>query len=246
MKQASRKRAWIAGLVFALMGAVAGGALAGISTTRHNLSSGNAIATATDGSSTTIRSTDQDEICVFCHTPHQALKNNNIPLWNHNLSTQASYGVYTSLTYSATDTADLGGKTEVNAEISNLCLSCHDGTVAINSFNNPSNTNASTLMVGTKTDGTMPDNVAGVFNANLGSDLTNDHPVNFTYDAALVTRDGGTSLKAPSALTGVKLFNNKVQCASCHDPHTSADPSGKAFLRVAQTGSALCFACHTK
>jgi len=81
---------------------------------------------------------------------------------------------------------------------------------------------------------------------NLGTDLTNDHPVNFTYDAALVTADGGSGLKAPGTLAGVKLFSNKVQCASCHDPHTSADPSGKALLRVSQTGSALCFACHSK
>lgn len=240
MKQASRKRAWIAGLVFALMGAVAGGALAGISTTRHNLSSGNAIATATDGSSTTIRSTDQDEICVFCHTPHQALKNNNIPLWNHNLSTQASYGVYTSLTYSATDTADLGGKTEVNAEISNLCLSCHDGTVAINSLNNASNlySNALPTMQGVAAvTGAIP----ATLKSNLGTDLKNDHPVNFTYDAALVTADGG--LNNPATLTEVKLYSGKVQCASCHDPHTS---DRLVFLRSTMAGSAMCLKCHNK
>jgi len=87
----------------------------------------------------------------------------------------------------------------------------------------------------------MPDNVPGAFNANLGTDLTNDHPVNFTYNDTLATNDG--SLKAPASLTGVKLYSNKVQCASCHDPHTSTQG---AFLRVSMTGSALCFACHTK
>ena len=42
---------------------------------------------------------------------------------------------------------------------------------------------------------------------------------------------------------GVKLFNGKVQCASCHDAHGTAN---SMFLRVTSTGSALCLACHVK
>lgn len=34
-----------------------------------------------------------------------------------------------------------------------------------------------------------------------------------------------------------------VECASCHDPHTSENPT---FLRIANTGSAVCLACHIK
>lgn len=34
-----------------------------------------------------------------------------------------------------------------------------------------------------------------------------------------------------------------VECASCHDPHTSANPT---FLRVSNAGSAVCLACHVK
>jgi predicted CXXCH cytochrome family protein len=227
---------WLAGMIFVLTGLFGGEALAAIATTKHNLSSTPAVGT-------TIYSSDQTEICIFCHTPHAAIKNANIPLWNHNLSTTVSYGVYASPTFDASvakggDIADVGNVTEASATASNLCLSCHDGTVAINSFANPSNQAPLTTMLGT-TGGLMPTGPT-----NLGSDLTNDHPVNFTYDAALVTRDG--SLKDPATLTGVRLYTGKVQCASCHDPHTSADPSGRSFLRVSMSQSTLCMACHSK
>jgi predicted CXXCH cytochrome family protein len=33
-----------------------------------------------------------------------------------------------------------------------------------------------------------------------------------------------------------------VECASCHDPHSE----NTTFLRIANTGSAVCLACHTK
>lgn len=36
-----------------------------------------------------------------------------------------------------------------------------------------------------------------------------------------------------------------VECASCHDPHVSG-ASNPTFLRIANTGSAVCLACHTK
>lgn len=236
MKQTSVKRAWIAGLVLALTGVFSGGAMAGISLTKHNLS------TSKPGTAT-IYSSDQTEICIFCHTPHDAIKNNNIPLWNHTLSPQTTtYGVYTSPTMNAV-AAEIGGNiTAATAAVSNLCLSCHDGTVAINSFNNPSNLNPTTTMVGT-TAGKLP-----VGNSNLGTDLTNDHPVNFTYDDTLAGLDGFLHLPGPTGTgaalpNGVKLYSGKVQCASCHDPHTSAQG---AFLRTAMTGSQLCFSCHNK
>lgn len=206
---------------------------AGISATKHNLS--------TSGTGSVV-STDQPEICVFCHTPHDAIKNDNIPLWNHTLSSTASYGVYTSPTFDGSDIADVGGATEANAAVTNLCLSCHDGTIAINSMNNPSNLNPTTTMSGVDGDGTLLDAAA----TNLGSDLTNDHPVNFTYNSALATTDG--SLVDPvdadgSGLTNAKLFSGKVQCASCHDPHTSDQD---AFLRASMDASGLCMECHSK
>lgn len=216
-------------------------ALAAVAGSAHDLS---ITGTGPNG----FKSTDQTEICIFCHTPHSALKNDNIPLWNKTLSAAATYGSYTSPTLNATTNGILSGATEATAGVSNLCLSCHDGTVAFNSLANPSNARPTTTFLAGK------DLMTGT--ALLGSGATalaNDHPVNFTYDAALATADG--SLTTPSGAGNntvtnvngtVQLYGNKVQCASCHDPHTSADPSGKAFLRVSMDASKLCRVCHTK
>lgn len=227
-----KSRAGVSGFLLALLVTFSGGALAaGITGTKHDLS-------VTGGG--TIKSSDQTEICIFCHTPHDAIKNNNIPLWNHTLSAATTYGVYTSPTLDATDQQDLGGVNATNAAVSNLCLSCHDGTIAVNSFNNPSNARPVTTMVGAIA------NITGAANLGSGADaLKNDHPVNFTYNPGTGVGLDST-LVATASLTGVKLYSNKVQCASCHDPHTSADPTGKAFLRVSMNASTLCFACHNK
>lgn len=227
-----KSRAGVSGFLLALLVTFSGGALAaGITGTKHDLS--------TSGGGT-IKSSNQTEICIFCHTPHDAIKNDSIPLWNHELSQATTYGVYTSPTLDATDQQNLGNVNATNAAVSNLCLSCHDGTIAVNSFNNPSNTTPTTTMEGGIT------NITGSANLGSGADaLKNDHPVNFTYNPG--TGAGlDSTLVATASLTGVKLYNNKVQCASCHDPHTSVDPTGKAFLRVSMTGSSLCFACHNK
>jgi len=174
-----------------------------------------------------------NEVCVFCHTPHQAAAaNGQDPLWNHELSVVAAYGVYDSDTMDATPT-DLGGAVAGSAAVSNLCLSCHDDTVSVGAlWNEP---------VGY----TDPSQVLSVFapgsTAVLGNDLTNDHPVNFTYDGALSTADGG--LNDPTTLASAVLFGGTVQCASCHDPH---DATNAPFLVVSNANSALCTDCHAK
>ena len=82
-----------------------------------------------------------------------------------------------------------------------------------------------------------------------GGDFTNDHPIAITYDEV---SDLGLQPKATVAAAGLPLFNNKVQCASCHDVHNwSLSPKtgfgGTPFLRIDNnTGSALCVACHKK
>jgi len=162
------------------------------------------------------------EKCVVCHTPHNAIANVE-PLWNHELST-ATYTLYTSSTLDATLGQPDGP--------SKLCLSCHDGTVAIDNF-------------GGKTTGA--EFVTG--DKNLGTDLSNDHPVSFTYDATLATTDGGLfdPTTQSSGLGGIidhdMLTSNKVQCSSCHNPHN--DQYG-SFLVKSNGGSALCLTCHNK
>lgn len=110
------------------------------------------------------------EICIFCHVPHNAGSTGQ--LWNHALTTQTFqlYSNTVSSTFNAT-TSQPGGA-------SKLCLSCHDGTVALDSFGAQTGTH---FISGTR---------------NLGADLRNDHPISFTYDGTLASADGG--LVAPS------------------------------------------------
>ncbi len=114
-----------------------------------------------------------------------------------------------------------------------LCLSCHDGTIALGELRSRGVTNVA--MGGGVT--TMPLGVS-----NLTTNLSNHHPVSFVYNAALATTDG--QLYDPSVLTGaVKLQATKVQCSSCHDAHNNT--FGK-FLVVSNTASALCVTCHNR
>jgi predicted CXXCH cytochrome family protein len=165
------------------------------------------------------------QICIVCHTPHNASTTvTDAPLWNH-ATTATVFALYTSNTLNATASQPDGS--------SKLCLSCHDGTVAIENFGNT--TTGSTLMAGAR---------------NLGVSLSNDHPISFTYDAALATADG--ELQNPT--TGVSglggtinanmLYGGKMQCATCHDVHNSA---GLPKLLVkSNAASALCLTCHKK
>jgi predicted CXXCH cytochrome family protein len=167
-----------------------------------------------------------DQTCVYCHTPHNGLST-LIPLWNHPTTATASFTLYPSGgTLNATPGQPTGA--------SRACLSCHDGTLAADSF-------------GTST-GTHP--LTGP--ALLGTDLSNDHPISFTYDATLVTADtasngGVVGLVSPSSaslvVAGIPLFSGKLECASCHNVH---DPANGSFLRVNNAQSALCLKCHIK
>jgi predicted CXXCH cytochrome family protein len=134
--------------------------------------------------------------------------------------------VYESPTFDGAGTiSDVGG----SEEVTNLCLSCHDGTVAPTSMYNVPNNGTVTAMAPITGD------------ANVGTDLSNDHPVNFTYDTALALSDGG--LKDPSTLSNTPLFNGTIQCASCHDAH---DDTNGAFLVMSNNNSSLCLECHVK
>lgn len=188
-------------------------ALAGIATSKHNLS------VSGPGS---VKAASETQICVFCHIPHNA--SGSAPLWNRRTPT-GSYTPYSSSTAKAAAGQPNGA--------SLACLSCHDGTIALGDLLSRSN---ATAMAGGVT--TMP---AG--NGNLGTDLSDDHPVSMVYNSALVTARG--ELADPATLTGkVRLDGGgRLQCTSCHDPH---DDSNGKFLVMPNAASALCQTCHLK
>ena len=171
----------------------------------------------------TVKAAAEDRICIFCHAPHNSAP--SAPLWNRR-TPGATYIPYTS------STAKAGAGQPTGASL--LCLSCHDGTIALGDVLN--RTTAITMAGGVTT---MPASSA----SRLGTDLSGDHPVSIAYTASLAATRG--ELVAPSTLTGrVRLdAGGRLQCTSCHDPH---DDSNGKFLVMSNQASALCQTCHVK
>lgn len=171
-----------------------------------------------------------DEICVVCHTPHNADAAAK-PLWNHTLTTQ-TFTVYTSPTLDASVGQPTG--------ISKMCLSCHDGVTAIDAYGGAA--------------GSLPMTVGnGAEDMHIiGVDLSNDHPVSFDYAAAQATDTELVAATGDDIGGKQMLFGGELHCASCHDPHNKdvatggEDTSDPHFLRIARAGSAICLTCHSK
>lgn len=228
----------------------------GVANTVHNLS--------TSGISFQYGSTNVDEICVFCHTPHGGVLTG--PLWNHSMPAADSFTHYNSATLS--DSLRLGEDADrpVNDE-SLLCMACHDGSVAIDHLINPPNSLngqpvklANQVNVKQLPDGDDPwARIGAALGAPLGNGmLGDDHPISFSYDAVwndpmyqTGSKVGELHDSAAAILAGVRFFRseNNVECSSCHDPHVdyeTADLDHKPFLIMSNSGSALCLACHNK
>ena len=159
------------------------------------------------------------DLCAFCHTPHDSdITVSEAPLWDHELTT-ATYTPYDTVTMDATMSGD-----STTYGISRLCLSCHDGTVAVDSYGGVTGTN---LISG---------NWPGVGVNYVAGDLSAEHPISVpTTDPDV--RD--TPLNA-----GTQLFGGQVECASCHDVH---DQTGLgSLLTVTNAASELCLSCHIK
>jgi len=167
-----------------------------------------------------IRAVDEDRVCIFCHVPHNASP--AAPLWNrHNPTTY--YRIYRSRTTDA--------RIDQPGRDSKLCLSCHDGSVALGlTLDRPPNDPIH------MTQPYMPSGPS-----NLTSDLSDDHPIGLRYDRALTNRD--TQIR-PRELVDHRIMLGKrgeLECTACHDPHN--DELGN-FLRVTQRTGALCITCH--
>lgn len=178
------------------------------------------------GSTADVRSTNELRVCTFCHAPHIAKPAPQ--LWSHQDTTVAEYGLYSSSTLQSQVTQP------GSADSSKMCLSCHDGTVAL----------------GNMADGAVIPFVQGPqyklpasssSNLHKGTGLAANHPFAFR---PLST----TETQKPPVKDAVKLDpDGRIQCTTCHDPHNEfIDPVAGKFLVEANARSALCLACHNK
>lgn len=225
----------ILGLMVVIAVAMFGGAAeAGVKDTKHNLGSTGAY---------TFKSADTTEICIFCHFPHNSRL--DVPLWNRSLQDDSLYELYTSSATLTSAAANTSGITSDN--ISFRCLGCHDGSIGLGA--GIDNTGGVTIDAGPN-NGAVDSALTG--RANLGRDLTNDHPIAFRYTIAenqdtdlvgSVVTPGGLRVNGELPLFAVGTVDGYIECASCHNVH---DNTFAPFLRKTNDSSALCLTCHNK
>ncbi len=226
---------------------------------------------------------DKDQrVCAYCHTPHHSvgigatamvdidkdgaadldgLGNETFyevyyPLWSRALNPTATIDGYVSQTFNPT-----GKFYDPLAGPSRLCMTCHDGTIAADSYYGETNGSANAG------DDQLVMWSMGNFGIGKGDSLSNDHPVGFVYkdmaddDTKYEIKDQsstfiGTQKTIDSALTDIAGVGKVMTCASCHDVHNgnavqnkplAAGESGRGyFLLAAQKDSAICLSCHDK
>ncbi|MDH5301238.1 MAG: cytochrome c3 family protein [Gammaproteobacteria bacterium] len=277
--------------VLALTGAIVASvpSWAGIAESVHNLGTTGTGPSSNGGARNQFSGTA--EICVFCHTPHGGDSSVSVPLWNRKINSSSAYTTYDQL-----GTSTFDAQVAPVGSVSIGCLSCHDGSIALDALLNEPGS-------GAVNPGFSAGNWSGadIVNSgelkpgivqNLGIDLTNDHPIGMQYAGGgisasapqlpqgdttdpdfapvlykvrdgrflwWVDKDWRTGGDAQRTKTDVVLYTRDasngyagqsqqepfVECASCHDPHTTENPT---FLRISNTDtpSGLCLTCHVK
>ena len=186
-------------------------------------------------------------VCGECHTIHHAQSAANGPLFIHtpsaNIGSFKTYDQAGSATFPSTLGITLGPG-------SLACLSCHDGSVAVNSTTDASGnvtykgtTNGTTIFIKSS---------AIVTEGAQGNDLTHMHPIGVNYDAAYAALPGQLQLEANTFVAsgnpsvGSVLKNHQVECSTCHDIHRTIGGSTTSGIYTIASGQALCLGCHNK
>ncbi len=166
------------------------------------------------------RALQENKVCIFCHTPHNAMP--QTPLWNRHLP-RTHYRIYESSTLDARVNQPSGP--------SKMCLSCHDGMLALGAV-----LSEPVMHPILTTPRTIPPGPI-----DLTSDLSDDHPIGFRYDRALAIAD--PQIRVPELVSRELPLgrHGELHCTTCHDAH---DNSKGNFLRITDRYASLCTTCH--
>jgi Doubled CXXCH motif (Paired_CXXCH_1) len=201
----------------------------------------------------------KNQICLPCHTPHGGSDaTSNGPLWNHTMSDKKSYS-YTTYDASGVGTT---GSTDLDPN-SLLCMSCHDGTVALDSFGGATGNTyiPAKSQVGDKTSltGNHPVGSAGTYPTTDNINTTASYMVApyILYGQKSATDSTPDPAKTQS-IGKLKGLNGKyvVGCTTCHEPHNRKTQDHLLWVKNDGTfttndgrtvsGSGLCLSCHKK
>jgi len=180
-----------------------------------------------------VHSLTETEVCKFCHIPHSAVLPE--PLWSHALSVAQ---------YTVPEVRTSGGDRSPAPQpdgSSRLCLSCHDGTVALGEIGGVPRPVA---MAGAQ-------RLSPGRRGFIGTDLSGSHPISFVVtdgDFLATDRDMGVRpLSAIQADESVQLdARGKMQCTTCHDPHSDRyyEEGRTPRFWVKPTVQEVCLTCH--
>ncbi len=196
----------------------------------------------------------QDRICIYCHAPHNTVMPSGaageyLPLWNRaTIPTTATFSMYDNGDGDPADVshmlnADLTGADV--AYVSKLCLSCHDGSLALNAYGTP----AQGASAATGSPAVfMPAGRYTIGAVTAGDrDLSNHHPIGFNYLEVAALDDEIAAATDPIGVyaIGDLLYGDKMECITCHDVHNTKN-TGDKFVWESNNQSAFCCACHLK
>ena len=225
----------------------------GINLTVHDLG------TAHNGSS----STPLNRICIFCHAPHNTYRlspanlgapggtgpqapdaYDYLPLWNHELTGNFVYSMYWNGPGAPTSGAKASQAIQNGMQmgsVSLLCMSCHDGSVAVNSYGNTDQPITSQSGTGA--------NISTAYSVGRDNNMQNHHPIGFDYDAVYAIdteiRNPDTAMFTTTTSVRDHLYNSQLECASCHSVHNTGN-TGESLLWRSDVNSELCLTCHMK
>ncbi|MGC2063427.1 MAG: cytochrome c3 family protein [Thermodesulfovibrionales bacterium] len=164
-----------------------------------------------------LRSLTETRICIFCHTPHNAAP--RTPLWNKEIVEGNVYVPY--------DSSTMGALVSQPSGPSRLCLSCHDGTLALGAVLRPA---GGIEVTGQITPGRP---------SYIGTNLSAHHPVSFSYYDSLPNSELEPLLPEGLLFYGAGF----IHCSTCHNAH---DNHYGKFLVADNSYSRLCTKCHIK
>lgn len=250
--------------------ALAAGSMSGIALAKQTYTPGAGVANSPHNINNVTPNGDAyGRVCAYCHTPHHAIVDGAIaeynPLWSHQVNSD-TYAPYQSRTAESALAANQVVAGDPLVGPSRLCMSCHDGVVAVSEHYGNASADNGSAKVG--------DNWGEISVGDaLGNKLTNDHPIGFDYDKVVTADKGngtlGTGLKSAATTFNVTIAGTGVNyggthtraigdlmyktaggtkvmtCASCHDVHNNENNDDYLLINK-QAGSAICLTCHIK
>lgn len=175
-----------------------------------------------------IKSDSETRVCIFCHSSHNTSTEG--PLWNHETTAPGKFITY--------ERSTMAGRAEQPNGATKLCLSCHDGTIAVGAVLGQSRP-ISMQNVGAA--GEIPSGRR----SHIGTDLSATHPVSIPYRQS--TALAVSHLRWPPFDPENKVgpdADGFVQCTACHDPHDDSRSERYPFWNKS-TFDEVCMTCHT-